>query len=219
VINSGSGSNTCPTHTTAIAAVASASGMGNATGTTFSAAVTGIYDSITTSIFATARLTPSINLTTTGGKCNGTHIRGSGLRNHNDDGSEICPRVEVINSSSGSNTWLTHTTAIAAVASASGMGNATGTTSSAAVTGIYDSITTSIFATARLTPSTNLTTTGGKCNGTHIRGSGLRNHNDDGNEICPRVEVINSSSGSNTWLTRATAIAAVASSKGTRLKA
>ena len=129
----------------------------------------------------------------------------------------------MINSSSGSNICPTHTTAIAAVASASGMGNATGTTSSAAVTRIHDAITTSIFATARLTPSTNSTTTGGKCNGSHIRGSGRCNHNGDGSEICPRVEVINSSSGSNTWLTRSmsrtTAIAAVASFEGTRLKA
>ena len=31
-----------------------------------------------------------------GGQCNGTHIRGSGRCNHNGDGSEICPRVEVI---------------------------------------------------------------------------------------------------------------------------
>jgi len=127
--------------------------------------------------------------------------------------------IEVINSSSGSNTCPTHTAAIAAVASASGVGNATGTTSSAAVTRIHDEITTSMFATACLTPSTNPTTTDGKCNGTHIRGSGRRNHSDDGSKICPRIEVINSSSGSNTCHTHTTALAAVASSEGTRLKA
>jgi len=62
-----------------------------------------------------------------GGKWNGTHNKGSGHRNHSDDGSEICSRIEGINSSSGSNTCPTYTTAIAAVASASGMDNAAGT--------------------------------------------------------------------------------------------
>jgi len=61
VINSSSGSNTCPTLTTAIAAVASARGMGDATDTTFSAAVIRIHNAIPTSIFATARLTPNTN--------------------------------------------------------------------------------------------------------------------------------------------------------------
>jgi len=49
----------------AMAAVASASGMGDATATTYSAAVTRIHNAIPTSIFATARLTPNINPTTT----------------------------------------------------------------------------------------------------------------------------------------------------------
>jgi len=65
VINSSSGSNTCPTLTTAIAAVASARGMGDATDTTSSAAVIRIHNAIRTCIFATARLTLNNNPTTT----------------------------------------------------------------------------------------------------------------------------------------------------------
>ena len=65
MINSGSGSNTCPTLTTAIAVVASALGMGDATATTSSATVTRIHNAIPTSIFATARLTPKTKPTTT----------------------------------------------------------------------------------------------------------------------------------------------------------
>jgi len=38
-----------------------------------------------------------------GGKCNGTHHRGSGGSNHNNDRSEIYPRIEATNSGSG--TW------------------------------------------------------------------------------------------------------------------
>jgi hypothetical protein len=36
-----------------------------------------------------------------GGKCNGTHHRGSGGSNHNNDRSEIYPRIEATNSGSG----------------------------------------------------------------------------------------------------------------------
>ena len=50
----------------AMAAVASSSGMGDATATTYSAVVTRIYNTIPASIFATARLTPNIKPTTTG---------------------------------------------------------------------------------------------------------------------------------------------------------
>ena len=48
---------------------------------------------------------------------------------------------------------------MAAVASAPGMDDATATTSSASFTRMHNTIPTSIFATARLTPNTNPTAT------------------------------------------------------------